>query len=390
MQAALEKILPEVVALRHELHQHPELRFEETWTSDRIAAYLTEHGIPHTRGHARGTGIVAEIPGASPRCLVLRADIDALEIDEETGLPYASKRPGFMHACGHDGHSACLCGTARALWELRGALPGTVRCIFQPAEEQAAGGRLIVEEGLLEGAEAVFALHGWPTLRTGAASVASGPVMASADCFKIHVKGSGGHAANPGATIDPVYVAAQIVNALQSVVSREQDPWDPAVITIGRIESGRAPTIIPDTALLEGTYRALTPATRVRLAEAIERIAVHTAAAHRAEARVVFADDGYPPLRNDPGRAAFVSKCIEASLGADALVPVGHPYLYAEDFAYYLDAVRGAFIFLGTGGRDPASKAQLHSNRYDFDDGALRHGMALFTRIATDYFGDAG
>jgi len=379
----IETITSELVALRHELHAHPEIRFEEHWTSDRIARYLGEAGIPHTRGHAMGTGIVATIEGkAAGRTLALRADMDALEIEEQTGLPYASKFTERMHACGHDGHSTILCGTAKALWAHRDALAGRVKLIFQPAEEQAAGGRFIVQEGLLDDVDAAFALHCWPSYDVGTAGVGEGCVMASADYFCIDVIGKGGHGADPAATVDPVVVAAHIVVALQTIVSRETNPWDAAVVSAARIVSGHASNVIPDTAQIEGTYRALTPAHRARLQEAIERIAVNVAAAFRAKAEVSIGDDGYPMLFNDPAMAQLARGAMGAALGEQALVPVTHPYMTAEDFAYYLQKVPGAFIFLGNRTPGASYSPGLHTATFNFNDAAIPHGVRSFCTLA--------
>ena len=384
-RSEITQLVPTISALRHELHQRPEIRFEERWTSDRIAQFLAETGIPFTRGHAKGTGILATISGEGDRTVALRADMDALEIQEDTGLPYASQIPNRMHACGHDGHSAILCGAARVLWNLRGELKGTVKCIFQPAEEIAAGGRFIVEEGLLEDVDAAFALHCWPGLPCGSVAIGTGPVMASADFFRIVVKGKGGHGANPGAAIDPIVVAAHIVTALQSIVSRETNPWDSVVVSVARIEAGFASNIIPETATMEGTYRALNPETRARTAESIERIATQIATAFRAEAVVESEGAGYPPLSNDVAMGQFAQECARTQFGEDRVVPVTHPYMTAEDFAYYLRAVPGAFIFLGNDTLESVDPPSLHSPRFVFNDDAIPVGMETLASIAINY-----
>ncbi|MBX3177573.1 MAG: amidohydrolase [Candidatus Hydrogenedentes bacterium] len=381
----IQPLLPELVALRRQLHQHPEIRFEERWTSDRIALFLGDAGIPFTRGHAKGTGIVATIAGRGEKTVALRADMDALEIQEETGLPYASRIPNRMHACGHDGHSTMLCGAARLLWKHRDALNGTVKCIFQPAEEIAAGGRFIVEEGILDGVSAAFALHCWPGIPSGAVAVGAGPVMASADFFRILVKGRGGHGANPGAAVDPIVVAAHIVSALQSIVSRETNPWNAVVVTVARIESGFASNIIPENAIMEGTFRALSPESRAHTMEAIERIASNVARAFRAEARVESEGPGYPVLINDPGAAETARDIAARRLGEARVHPVTHPYMTAEDFAYYLQAVPGAFIFLGNDPPGAADTPSLHSPRFNFNDESIATGIEVLAGTAMDY-----
>ncbi|MCX5768934.1 MAG: amidohydrolase [Candidatus Hydrogenedentes bacterium] len=377
-------ILPGLVQLRHELHAHPEIRFQEQWTSDRISEFLAHAGIPHTRGHARGTGIVATVAGASATTVVLRADIDALEIGERTGAPYASQIAGRMHACGHDGHIACLCGAALALARLAetSPLPNTVKFVFQPGEELGAGGRYIVEEGLIDGASAAFALHAWPGLPVGVFALKSGPVMASADWFRITITGRGCHGADPAAGIDPVVVAAQIVIALQTIVSREIDPQNPAVVTIGKIESGAANNVIPETAVLEGSYRALDMRVRDHMTEAVGRISRSIAAAHRATAEVVFGDDYYIPLVNDAAMTDFARKTIVETLGPNAVVEIPRPAMASEDFAFYLEKVPGSFLVFGMGEAKP-----LHSPYFNFNDDAIPHAVRVLVALAMQFRG---
>jgi len=378
----LAEILPGLVQLRRELHAHPEIRFQEQWTSDRISQFLTAAGIPHTRGHARGTGIVATLAGASATTVVLRADIDALEIGERTGMPYASQIAGRMHACGHDGHAACLCGAALALARIaeHGPLPNTVKCVFQPGEELGAGGRRIVEEGLIDGASAAFALHAWPGLPVGRFGVKCGPIMASADWFTIKITGRGCHGADPAAGIDPVVVAAQIVIALQTIVSREIDPQNAAVVTVGKIEAGAANNVIPETAVLEGSYRALDTGVRNHVTEAIQRISTSIAAAHRATADVVFGDDYYIPLVNDPTMTDFARKTIVEMLGPDAVVEIPRPAMASEDFAFYLEKAPGSFIVFGMGDAKP-----LHSPYFNFNDDSIPHAIKVLVALATRF-----
>ena len=390
IRATIREILPEIVGLRHELHRHPELHFEEHWTSDRISAFLENAGIDHTRGHARGTGIVAVIEGARPGpAVALRADMDALALREATGLPYASEIPGRMHACGHDGHSACLCGAGKALAMHRDTLAGTVKLIFQPAEEEVGGGRDMVEEGVLDGTSAVFALHAWPSLPAGAVAIGLDRVMASADFFRIDVYGKGGHGADPAATVDPVLVAAHIVTALQSVVGRELDPWEAAVLTVAHIESGSSTNIIPEHAWMEGTLRALTPEVRATLAQSTARIASCTAEAFRAVAETTLDGQGYPALSNDPGMAQLAREAASAVLGPGAVHGIPHPYMVAEDFAFYLERVPGAFIFLGNGAPGGGGSPNLHTSCFDFNDDAIPVALDLMTAVALAALGRA-
>lgn len=382
MKDTIQSILPEIIELRHELHTHPEIRFEEHWTSDRISAFLDSCGIEHTRGHARGTGIVATIRGEGSRTVALRSDMDALEIEEETGVSYRSTIPNRMHACGHDGHMANLCGTAKVLQTLRDQLKGNVKLIFQPAEEQAAGGRLIVEEGILDDVDGVFGLHCWPTLPVGQVGVKSGPAMASADFFRITIKGIGCHGADPASGVDPVLIAAHVLTALQSIVTRETNPWDPAVLTVAKVSAGEASNVIPETAIMEGTFRALSHPVRDRIFASIARIAENTARAHNAEASVEFDGEPYPFLNNDPEMSDFVKDMVRQAFGDERLYEPKFAAMTAEDFAYYLQRVPGAFLFLGNN-PDPASKYPgLHSPHFDFCDEALPTGIELLSTVA--------
>jgi hippurate hydrolase len=388
LRDTIRALLPAVTALRRELHQQPELHFEETRTAARIAQFLDEAGIAYTAGHADSTGIVAELPGnGEGGTVALRADMDALAIDEATGCEWTSREPGRMHACGHDGHMACLCGAAKALAAHPDLRRNRVRLIFQPGEEGAAGGRRIVEEGLLDGVGAVFALHGWPGIPAGSVAVHERQVMASGDFFQIHVSGRGGHGANPGAAIDPVLIAAHIVTALQAVVSRETHPWDAAVVSICRVDAGTASNIIPGKAVMEGTFRTLSPETRTRTAEAIERIATETARAFRGSAEVIFGENGYPPLSNDPAMSRFVRETAAALFGEDAVITPDHAYMTAEDFAFYLEKIPGAFLLLGVDDPEGEAAAPLHNPGFDFNDNALETGIRLLTALALDWPG---
>ncbi|MBX7256915.1 MAG: amidohydrolase [Candidatus Hydrogenedentes bacterium] len=385
LHATVDGVLPEIVALRHELHQHPEIRFEERWTSDRVARFLDEAGVPYERGYAKGTGIVATLRGGEGRTVLLRADMDALEIQEETGLPYASTIPNRMHACGHDGHTACLCGVAKTLAQHRDSIRGTVKFVFQPAEEEAAGGRFIVEEGVLDDVDASFALHGWPTIPAGRIGLRSGWTMAGADIFKITVKGKACHGADPGAGVDPIVVAAHITTALQSVISRELNPWDTGVVTVAKIHAGSATNIIPASAVLEGTFRSLTSEVRDTIERAIRRIAEKTAEAHRAEAEVYVSETRYPPLYNNEATTAFVREIAESVLGREGVIDLPYPYMGAEDFAFYLQKTPGTFIWLGVNPNPAEPYPSLHNPRYNFSDEAIAPAVRLMSNIALRY-----
>lgn len=382
LRSDIEDLLPTLVKLRHELHQHPEIRFEEHWTSDRIAQFLDGIGVPYERGYAKGTGIVATLSGKGDRTVALRADIDALEIQEQTGLPYASTIPNRMHACGHDGHTTVLCGAIAILAKHRETLRGNVKFVFQPAEEIAGGGRLIVEEGVLDGVDAVFALHGWPTLPLGSIGVKNGCLLASATDFHITVHGHGCHGAQPSNGVDSVLVAAHITTALQSIVSREIKSSEPAVVTVGHIEGGAATNVIPETAGLHGTFRSLNDRTHERIREAIERIATSTALAFRATASVQFGDVTYPALHNDDQKVDFVRETVRDILGHEHLTEMDEPSMGAEDFAFYLQKVPGAFFLLGVNPDSSSPYPSLHNPHYDFNDEALFPGIQMMASLA--------
>lgn len=375
---SIARHLPALVALRHDLHAHPETGFQEHATAERVLHELRRiPGLAIQTGIA-GTGIVATLePDRPGPCLALRADLDALPMTEETGLPYASTRPGVAHACGHDGHTACLVGAAWVLAELRDALPGPVRFIFQPAEEGGGGGRVMCEAGVLDHprVSAAFALHGWPSLPVGTLGVRSGPAMAATDALDITVAGVGTHAASPQLGIDPIVAAAHVVTALQTVVSRRLPPYEPAIVTIGRIEGGSARNVIPDRVTLSGTLRTMTSAARATAKDAIRQIAGQTAAAHGATAEVVFTE-GYPVLVNDTGLAEYLRSVARSELGDDVVreVPLS---LGGEDFAYFGERVPAVMWRLGVGGSATDPLIPLHSSRFDFADAAIPIGVRL-------------
>jgi amidohydrolase len=386
---SIARVLPDIVALRHELHTHPEIAFEEKWTSDRIARYLESHGITVQRGLAKGTGLVATVKGRGDSTVALRADIDALPIHEQTGLPYASTIPGRMHACGHDGHSALMCGVARVLHENAASLPGTVKFLFQPAEEITSGAPLMVRDGALANVSAVFGLHGWPELPLGHVGVRNGCLMASTCNFFIEITGRGSHGANPGASIDPVVVAAHLTTALQAIVSRETNPWDAAVVTVGKIEAGTTTNIIPETARMIGTFRTLTAPLQQHIREAIARMTEHVAAAFRAKATVTFSETPCPPLLNDPAMTDLVRQTVDDTLGREKRIELPHATMGAEDFAYYLAEKPGSFVFLGFHNGTEGSYPLLHNARFDFNDAALTPGMTVMAELAVRSLGTA-
>jgi len=387
LKSSADKILPEMIELRHEFHRHPEIRLEERWTSERIARFLDENGVAYQKNFAGTTGIVAELKGKSEKTIALRADMDALEIHEETGLPYASEIPRRMHACGHDGHMAALCGAVKVLKARENQLPSNVRFIFQPGEELVCAARLMAEGGAVDGIDAIFGLHGWPELPLGKIAVNPGPFMASADFFKITVKGKGCHAAQPADGIDPITAGAQIVTALQTIISRESEPWGRGIVTVASFNAGTGTNIIPETAELAGTFRAFSEKEMDDIRVAIRRIATCTANALGAEADIEFGEHIYPPLNNDPACAEYIRETASGEFGAEYVIAPAHPAMGSEDFAYYLERIPGAFCFIGLSGESPGPP--LHNARFDFPDTALPHAIRLFAALALNYGGDA-
>ena len=386
----IQPYLGKLISFRRDLHANPELKFEETRTSGQVAAYLAALGLPVHRGLG-GTGVVATLRGTGPhaddpaRAIALRADMDALPVQEVNGFEYASKNAGRMHACGHDGHTTMLLGGATLLAQ-RPDFDGTVHFIFQPGEEGGGGARLMMQDGLFDKfpARAVFALHNWPALPAGEMGVRIGPIMASANRFEIRVHGSGGHAAQPHTTVDPIPIACAIVAQLQTLVSRTVDPLDSAVLTIGKIDSGTVENIIPSEAFIYGTCRTLTTATQNHLIEGIERISSHVAQAHRATAEVII-KPGYPSTVNHPHEARFMASVMGAMVGkgnAHFDVP---PAMTAEDFGFMLEQVPGSYGFIGNG-RNGQPGVNLHNSAYDFNDDILGLGASFWDKLARQWF----
>jgi len=387
IQRHIDSILPELVALRRDLHSHPELGFEETRTATRVVEVLRETGRLSIRTGVAKTGVVAVLNGdKSAPCLALRADMDALPIVEQTGLGYASRSPGRMHACGHDGHTTCLLGAARVLARMADELPGPVKFIFQPAEENGGGGRQMVEAGVLEDppVEAAIALHAWPTQPVGTIAVRSGPAMASTDTCRIRVEGRGAHGAYPHRGIDPILAASHIVVALQSIVARNVDPIDHAVVTVGSIHGGTVCNIIPTECTLEATLRAHNARTREGLRESVRRIAENTARALGATAHVEM-EEGYPVTVNDPALSRWVVDVGREVLGPDRVVTDEPPSMGGEDFAYYGQKVPAVMFRLGVRPPGADSYPGLHNPMFDFNDDALAVGVRMFCELAVRF-----
>ncbi len=380
--------LPSLVALRRDLHAHPEIAYTEVRTSGVVERELTAAKIPFRAGLAGGTGILGSLPGAAAQAVALRADMDALPIAEETGAPWTSTSPGVMHACGHDGHTTILLGAARVLSRLgrETPLPRPVAFVFQPAEENGGGGRRMVADGVLDGTllgpsvDHIVGLHCWPWLPTGRVALRAGPIMASADEIRITVRGTGSHAALPHTGRDSVLAASAIVVALQQIVSRTVDPLDAAVVSICVIRGGEIGNVIPDQVALVGTMRALTEPMRAALQERITAVGSLTAKAYGCTADVSFSS-GYPVTRNDPALTASVRSQLTAVHGSECVEEFPAPVMGAEDFSYYGQRVPACFFVLGTGRAD-APLHPLHSPRFDFNDEAIGTGVLSMCSVA--------
>jgi amidohydrolase len=384
---------PIATALRHRLHRIPELGYEEFKTAALIRTELDALGLTYTAGvDGAPTATIAVIGDTAKPCVALRADIDALPIVEQTGVPYASTHPGRMHACGHDGHTATLLGVAAILKRLAdaGALNCCVKLMWQPAVEGGGGAEKLVAAGALNGrigpkVSAVFGLHGWPGLKVGTIATRPGALLAATDTWQATFIGKGCHAAFPHSGIDPIVVACDAVTSLQQFVAREVNPVEPAVITVGRIQGGTASNVIPDAVEIEGTARTLTPTLRAKIRESIERRCRAAALAGRCELKFEWWD-GYPPTVNDPAMTEYVAATARATFGVDRFYLAPFPSMGGEDFAYYLEKVPGCFFLVGVEPADAtAAHPPLHSDRYDFTDAALAVGMRMFVELVRNY-----
>lgn len=368
-----------IVSLRRVLHRHPELSGRETGTAAVIADCLRDFGV-QCRTNVAGTGVVADLPGkAGVPCVILRADIDALPIHEETGLEFASVHDGVMHACGHDGHTAMLLGAAALLAEEKD-LAAPVRLIFQPAEELGTGAPAMIQAGALDGGGMIFGGHLDRHYRPGAIVVAEGAVNASSDNFTIEIVGQGAHGARPHESIDAVVVGSLMIMALQTIVSREIDPARPSVVSVGQFHAGTAPNVIAGQARLEGTVRAQDPAVRRQLLSSIRRIAESIAQLHGARIHVSV-KEGTPPLINQPDMADLARRAAVEAVGEANVLPLKTANMGAEDFSYYLEKIPGAYVRFG--GQVLGKEGfPAHSSKFDFDETALGVGAAYYRAVA--------
>ncbi len=381
----------EIQAIRRDLHAHPELAYDEHRTSDKAAHLLASWGIEVHRGLG-GTGVVGVLRhGMGKRSIGLRADMDALPIAEANRFDHASRHAGRMHACGHDGHTAMLLAAARYLAETR-PFDGAVNFIFQPAEEGGAGAQRMIDDGLFERfpCDAVFGMHNWPGLAVGQFATRPGPMMASGNRFEITVTGKGAHAALPHLGVDPVFVAVQIAQGLQGIVTRNKKPIDAAVLSITIVKAGDAVNVVPDTAVIGGGVRTFDAAVTDLIEERMRRIAQLTAEAHGASAQVKF-ERYYPATVNDPAQAAFAAGVLRDMVGTDNVFADYEPTMGSEDFAFMLQARPGAYIFIGNGdgshrltghGEGPC---MLHNPSYDFNDELIPMGATFWVRLVEKF-----
>lgn len=378
---------PQMAAIRRDLHAHPELCFAEIRTADMVAAKLTEWGLPVHRGLGT-TGVVGVVKaGTSPRAIALRADMDALPMQEFNTFAHASQHPGKMHACGHDGHTAMLLAAAQYLATHRD-FDGTVYLVFQPAEEGGGGAREMIQDGLFEKfpVDAVFGMHNWPGLAVGEFAASAGPVMASSNEFKITLRGKGGHAAMPHNAIDPVPAACQLVLALQTIVSRNAKPMEAGVVSVTMVHAGEATNVIPDHCELQGTVRTFTPQLLNMIEQRMRELSTHTAAAFGVACDFEFVRN-YPPTVNSAQETEFARRVMCGIVGEDR-VQAQEPTMGAEDFSYMLMVKPGCYSFIGNGEGahrelgHGAGPCMLHNPSYDFNDALIPLGATYWVRLA--------
>ncbi|RZO42955.1 MAG: amidohydrolase [Proteobacteria bacterium] len=370
----------EMTEWRRDIHQHPELKFEENRTSDLVAAKLEEFGIEIHRGLAK-TGVVGTIRNGDGPSIGLRADMDALPLEEKNTFKHASSNPGKMHACGHDGHTAMLLGAAKHLAASKN-FKGTVNLIFQPAEEGGGGGELMIKEGLFEmfPVDSVYGLHNWPGMPAGTFGVGSGPIMAAADMFDLTINGRGGHAAFPDQCIDPIVVASQVVSALQTITSRNTHPVDSVVISVTQIHAGDAYNVIPDSVRMHGTVRTFQTETRDKIPSSMLRVAEGVCAAYGTTCELNYMS-GYPATINSVPETEISAKAVVDLLGEDKIILNPTPSMGAEDFSYMLEARPGCYVWLGIGPGKGEAGCMLHSSRYDFNDDVLPTGASYWVKL---------
>jgi len=378
--------MPELIEIRRDFHEYPEVSQHEERTSGKVAAYLREMGCDEVIEHVGGYGVIGIIKGGQEgKVVALRADMDALQIQEMNDVEYKSRNDGVMHACGHDNHMTGLLGAAKLLCQNRSQIHGTVKLVFQPAEEMSpvGGSRGMLESGLLDDIGAIFGLHVWPDLPHGKVGVKAGPLMAATDHFTITIHGKTAHGAKPNQGIDAVVLGAQFVMAAQSFVSRKVDPLDSAVVTFGIFNAGTRYNIIAGECVLDGTVRTLNEGTRDMIEDSMRKLLDAICLQSGATADIVYGR-GYPALVNHEKDAELIRKTAVSLFGEDGVVDVKNPAMPAEDFSFYLKERQGAFVWLGTG-KEGVEPWPLHNSRFDVDEDVLWRGAALLAQTAMDY-----
>ncbi len=379
-------ISDQIIAWRRDFHMHPELAYQEKRTAEIVAKNLESWGYKVLKGIAE-TGVVGILEGGTPgdRVVALRADMDALPLEELNDVPYKSRIKGVMHACGHDAHVAMLLGAAKILADIRDKVPGTVKLVFQPAEEGGNGAEKMIKEGVLEDprVDIIYGLHVWSLLESGKIGVKEGPLLAATGDIEVKIRGKGGHGAYPHLTIDPIIVGSSIVLNLQTIVSRNMDPLEAGVVSICSFQSGQAFNVIPEEAVLKGTYRALTRDVLNTIKKRISEIVENTCKAYNAECTSRIRDVT-PPTINDP-KAAKLARRVAVELVGPENVVEAKPSMGGEDFAYYLEKIPGAFVILGTGNAEKKTNMPHHNPYFDVDESVLYIGTALYVSLAYTY-----
>lgn len=383
----IEQIIPEIEEIRHDLHAHPELGYQEHRTSQKVQDELSKAGISFVAGIA-GTGVVAYLPSTElgGHTVALRADMDALPIQEESKLPYASQHEGVMHACGHDGHTSVLLGVAKILAGLT-KRRNNVLLLFQPAEEGGAGADRMIQEGALDGsligspAEIIFGLHGWPVLEIGKFHVKNGALLAATDSFFVTVKGIGGHAAAPHATTDPVLTTAEIITSLQSIASRKIDPLESFVLTVAHINGGKAHNIIPESVTFGGTMRTLSPETRSQGKKAFYQMVEGIAQSHGCQVTIEW-DEGYPVTHNDPSATDCFRRVASDLFGSQMIIELEKPVMGGEDFSYYGQKIPACFFFVGMKEPGDEQPIMVHTPTFNFNDKVLPDCIQVMVGLA--------
>ncbi|MBF2001974.1 MAG: amidohydrolase [Synechococcales cyanobacterium C42_A2020_086] len=378
-------LAPRLIEIRRHLHSHPELSGQEYQTAAYVAGVLSSCGL-HVQELVGKTGVVAELPGANTdlRLLAIRADMDALPIQERTGLEYASHQPGIMHACGHDVHTTVGLGTAMVLSQLGEPLPGTIRFLFQPAEETAQGAGWMIRDGVMEGVNAVLGVHVFPSIAAGSVGIRYGALTAAADDLELVITGESGHGARPHEAIDAIWIASQVITTLQQAISRTQNPLRPVVLTIGQIQGGRAPNVIADQVRLLGTVRSLHPETSAALPSWIESIVAHVCQTYGAKYAMNYRR-GVPSVQNDPALTQITESAAEEAWGSDRVQILLEPSLGAEDFSLYLEHAPGTMFRLGVAAPDRPSYP-LHHPQFYVDESAIVTGVVTMAYSAYKYW----